>query len=85
MMYLVFKEVPGVTVIEQEGQSLPVTLLRRKGSEFLVRAKERGDGRSLIRAFQVVHWLKKKKNLPANSGDTRDADLIPQGWEDPLE
>ena len=61
MMYLVFKEVPGVTVIEQEGQSLPVTLLRRKGSEFLVRAKERGDGRSLIRAFQVVHWLKKKK------------------------
>ena len=63
MMYLVFKEVPGVTVIEQEGQSLPVTLLRRKGSEFLVRAKERGDGRSLIRAFQVVHWLKKKKKI----------------------
>ena len=87
-MYLVFKEVPGVTVIEQEGQSLPVTLLRRKGSEFLVRAKERGDGRSLIRAFQVVHRLKKKKkkkNLPANAGDTRDVDLMPQGWEDPLE
>lgn len=35
MMYLIFKEVPDVKVIEYGCKSLPVTLLRRKGSEFL--------------------------------------------------
>ena len=34
------------------------------------------------RASQVVQWLKKKKNPPANAGDVRDAGSS-LAWEDP--
>ena len=35
------------------------------------------------RASQVAQWLKKKKNLPANAGDTGDKGSIPISGRSP--